>query len=160
MEKTNIGIKPAFLADVAHSLNILLADEHILYIKTRNAHWNVEGPDFHAMHLFFEAQYRELEKVIDEIAERIRSIGHFAVASLKQYLELTRLTERPWEKNNSEGFIRTLLEDHETIIMHLRDGVTRYAEEWQDVGTSDFITGYLEKHEKMAWMLSAHLTKP
>jgi starvation-inducible DNA-binding protein len=160
MEKTNIGIKPEYLADVAHSLNILLADEHILYIKTRNAHWNVEGPDFHAMHLFFEAQYGELEEVIDEIAERIRSIGHFAVASLKEYLELTHLTEQPWEKNNSEGFIRALLEDHETIIMHLRDSVTRYADEWKDVGTSDFITGYLEKHEKMAWMLSAHLTTP
>jgi starvation-inducible DNA-binding protein len=155
--ETQIGIKPEYLADVAHSLNRLLADEHVLYIKTRNAHWNVEGPDFHAQHKFFEEQYEELEDIIDEVAERVRALGHYAVATMQKFLELTHLTEEARETNDSEGFIKELLEDHRTIIMHLRDCIDRYANEWHDMGTSDFITGLIKKHEKMAWMLRAHL---
>ena len=154
---TSIGIKPEHLALVSHSLNKLLADEHVLYIKTRNAHWNVEGPDFHAQHLFFEAQYKQLEEMIDEIAERIRSLGHFAVATMAGFLELTSLTELAREKNDSKGYIKELLKDHEAIIIHMRESVDKYADEWGDAGTSDFITGLMEEHEKMAWMLRAHL---
>jgi starvation-inducible DNA-binding protein len=55
------------------------------------------------------------------------------------------------------GFIKSLLADHETIIIHLRENINRYADEWKDAGTSDFITGLMETHEKMAWMLRAHL---
>jgi len=155
--KTEIGIKPANAAEVAQSLNRLLADEHVLYIKTRKAHWNVEGPDFLAIHRFFEEQYKQLEGVIDDIAERIRTIGHYAEATLTAFLQETHLSEESREKNDSEGFIKSLLEDHESIIIHLRENIERYDEEWKDAGTTDFITGLLETHEKMAWMLRAHL---
>jgi starvation-inducible DNA-binding protein len=155
--KPNIGITPENLTKITKALNTLLADEHVLYIKTRNAHWNVEGADFHAMHLFFEAQYGQLEEMIDEVAERIRSLGHYAVATLKDYLQLTHLTEKSNAKNTSAGFMKELLEDHETIISHLRAHVNVFAEKYKDAGTSDFITGLLESHEKMAWMLRAHL---
>ena len=154
---TTIGIKPEHLALVAQSLNRLLANEHVLYIKTRNAHWNVEGPDFHAMHLFFETQYGQLEEMIDEVAERVRSLGHYAVATMQGFLELTSLTEKSGEKNDSQGFMKELLEDHETIIMHIRESINQYANDWNDAGTSDFVTGLMETHEKMAWMLRAHL---
>jgi len=154
--KTEIGVSPENLTAVAHELNCILADEFVLYTKTRDAHWNVEGPDFHSMHLFFEKQYNQLEEVIDEVAERIRMLGHYAPATLAQYLELTHLTEESREKNNSTGFMRTLLNAHETIIIHLRGNVDRFAE-LGDAGTSDFITGLIETHEKMAWMLRAHL---
>lgn len=154
---TTIGIKPEHLALVAQSLNRVLANEHVLYIKTRNAHWNVEGPDFHAMHLFFETQYGQLEEMIDEVAERIRSLGHYAVATMQGFLELTSLTEKSEEKNNSQGFMKELLGDHETIIMHIRESINQYANDWNDAGTSDFVTGLMETHEKMAWMLRAHL---
>ena len=155
--ETAIGIKPENLAEVAHSLNMLLADEHVLYIKTRNAHWNVEGPDFHAQHKFFEEQYGQVEEIIDDVAERIRSLGHYAEATMQGFLKLTHLTEQTREKNDSSGFMKTLLEDHETIIIYLRENINRYANEWHDQGTSDFITGLMEVHEKMAWMLRAHL---
>jgi len=154
---TKIGIKPEDLAQVAHSLNRILADEHVLYIKTRNAHWNVEGPDFYAQHKFFEEQYGQLEEMIDDVAERVRSLGHYAVATMKEFLKLTHLTEQSREKNDSLGFIKELMEDHETIIIHLRENINRLANEWHDLGTSDFITGLMETHEKMAWMLRAHL---
>ena len=84
--QTEIGIKPADSAEVAQSLNRLLADEHVLYIKTRNAHWNVEGPDFLSIHRFFEEQYKQLEGIIDDVAERIRTIGHYAEATLEKFL--------------------------------------------------------------------------
>jgi starvation-inducible DNA-binding protein len=155
--ETATGITSDNRAQVAHSLNRILADEHVLYIKTRNAHWNVEGPDFYAQHKFFEDQYHQLEEVIDDVAERIRSIGHYAVGSMQKYLQLTHLSEQPWETNNSAGFIKELLEDHQTIIMHLREHSDRFATEWKDLGTSDFVTGIMEAHEKMAWMLRAHL---
>jgi DNA-binding ferritin-like protein (oxidative damage protectant) len=155
--KANIGVKPEHLVEIAKSLNRLLADEHVLYIKTRNAHWNVEGPDFYTKHKFFEDHYRELQNIIDDVAERVRLLGHYAVASMKDYLQLTHLTEESREKNDSEGFTRELLQDHETIIKHLRENINRYADEWFDQGTSDFITGLMEKHEEMAWMLRAHL---
>ena len=155
--KTEIGIKPANTAEVAKSLNVLLADEHVLYVKTRRAHWNVEGPDFLTIHRFFEEQYKQLEEIIDEIAERIRTIGHYTEATLAGFLKETHLTEETREKNNSAGFMKSLLNDHETIILELRENIERYVEEWKDAGSSDFITGLLKTHEKMAWMLSAHL---
>ena len=157
--KTEIGIKPANTAEIAQSLNSLLADEHVLYIKTRKAHWNIEGPDFLTIHRFFEEQYKQLEQLIDDIAERIRTIGHFAEATLAGFLAETHLSEETRAKNDSAGFMKSLLGDHETIIMHLRENIERYDEDWKDKGTSDFITGLMEKHEKMAWMLRAHLVK-
>ena len=157
--KTAIGIKPQDAAAIAQSLNRILSDEHVLYIKTRNAHWNVEGRDFHAMHKFFEEQYQQLEGIIDDVAERIRSIGHFAVATMQKFLALTRLTEHNRAKNDSPGFIKELLEDHETLVVHMRESIPQYQDKWHDAGTSDFITGIMEIHEKMAWMLRAHLDK-
>ena len=155
--KTEIGINPANTAEVAQSLNSLLADEHILYIKTRRAHWNVEGPDFLTIHRFFEEQYKQLEQIIDDIAERIRTIGHYAEATLAGFLRETHLSEETREANNSAGFMKSLLEDHDAIIIHLRENIDRYEKEWKDLGTSNFITDLMETHEKMAWMLRAHL---
>lgn len=155
--KPQIGISNDNLIAVAHALNGFLADEFILYLETKNAHWNVEGPDFHTMHKFFEEQYDQLDEIMDEVAERIRALGHYAPATMKAYLELTHLTEQSREKNDSGGFIKELLLDHESIIIRLRANINTFANELNDAGTSDFITGLMEKHEKMAWMLRAHL---
>lgn len=155
--KPNIGITPENLSKVAHSLNVILADEFLLYTKTKNAHWNVEGIDFHSKHLFFESQFGQLDDIVDSVAERIRSLGHYAPATLKGFLELTHFSERLHEPNDSKGFIEELLSDHESLIIHLRENIDIFANELKDLGTSDFITGLLETHEKMAWMLRSHL---
>ncbi len=155
--KTSIGIKEKDTAAVAQVLNRLLADENVLYIKIRNAHWNVEGPDFHAQHLFFEGLYDELAELIDEVAERVRAIGHYAVGSMKEFLELTQLTEMKYKKNDSQGYIKELLSDFESLIISLREDI-KIAENHEDAGTEDFLVGILEKHEKTAWMLRAHLS--
>jgi len=154
--KTDIGIKEQNTKVIAGSLNKLLADENVLYTKARNAHWNIEGPDFHAQHLFFESLYSELAEIIDEVAERIRSIGHYAVGTMKEFLELTQLTEMKYKKNDSQGFISELLNDYESLIISLR-GDIKLADENNDAGTEDFLVGLLEKHEKTAWMLRSHL---
>lgn len=155
--KTQIGIKEGPKAEIAHQLAKLLADEYVLYTKTRNAHWNIEGADFFDKHNFFEGQYNELATVIDEVAERIRTLGHYSPGSLKEFLELTELTEMSKGGSTSESFIRELLSDHESIIIRLRENIDPIATKGNDVGTSDYLTGLLSKHEKMAWMLRAHL---
>lgn len=155
--QAKIGISPEHLAKVANSLNSILADEFVLYVKTLKAHWNVQGPDFHSKHIFFEQQYGEMQELIDAIAERIRTLGHFPVASLQEFLNLTHLTEQTRESNDSKGHITDLLNDHESILIRLRENIDGYADALKDAGTSDYITGLMEKHEKMAWMLRAHL---
>ncbi len=155
--QTNIGISEENKKAVSDELAKLLADEYILYTKTRNAHWNVEGPDFHSMHIFFEQQYEALDELLDSVAERIRKIGHYAPATLKSFLQLTHLTEYSERNNDSKGFIQELTEDHESIIQFIRGLITPVQEKHGDAGTSDFLTGLMEKHEEMAWMLRAHL---
>jgi starvation-inducible DNA-binding protein len=155
--KSNIGIADKNRQAVADELAKILADELILYTKTRNAHWNVEGADFHDKHKFFESQFGELDEFIDDVAERIRTLGHYVPSTLSDFLKLTSLSEASRAKNDSKGFIKELLEDHETIIIRLREKIKAFADKYNDAGTSDFITGLMEKHEKMAWFLRSHL---
>jgi starvation-inducible DNA-binding protein len=154
---TNIGITESNRQSVASELCKILADEYVLYTKTRNAHWNIEGIDFYAKHKFFESQFEQLDEFIDNIAERIRSLGHFAPATLKSFLSLTHLSEESRAENDSKGFLTQLLNDHESVIIHLRENISRFANDFSDLGTSDFLTGLMEDHEKMAWFIRSHL---
>ena len=115
----NIGINEKNRKYVADELSKILADESVLFTKAKNAHWNVEGLDFYDKHKFFEEQAKQLDGFIDSVAERIRTLGYFAPASLKSYLELTQLAEPKQSKYNSHSFIKELLSDHETIIISL-----------------------------------------
>ncbi len=154
--KTNIGITGKNSQNVAIVLSKILADEFVLCTKTKNAHWNIEGADFYDKHKLFESQFTLLEQFIDDVAERIRTIGHYAPATLKSILKLTHLTEMTREKNDSQGFIKELLADHESIIMQLREHIHSFTNDFQDAGSCDFITSLMEKHEKMAWFLRSH----
>lgn len=156
--KVNIGVPEKSLQAVANRLQVLLADESVLYTKTRNFHWNVEGDNFSEMHLFYERQYGELAEIIDEIAERIRMIGHYSTGRMKDFLKMTNLVEQEYTNKQSQQ-IKFLLDDHETIIRTLREMITEFSDKQKDLGTSDFVTGLLRQHEKMAWMLRAYLGK-
>lgn len=153
--ETAIGIEKGNREAVAAMLGELLADEYILYTKLRNAHWNVEGIDFHAMHLFFEEEYNRIEKILDEVAERIRMLGFYSPGTLGDFIKLSHLKDVKPKKNDSATFIAVLLEDHNSIIKFIRKSIDENAEEHKDEGTADFITGIMETHEKMAWMLRA-----
>ena len=154
--KVNIGISEKNRQSVALALNQLLADEHILYNKTRNYHWSIEGPSFMEFHKLYEAQYDQLAEMIDEIAERIRTIGHFAEGRLKEILKLANL-EEPEAPTDQAAQIANLEADHEVIIIKLRKLIKDFDEKYKDIGSSDFVTGLLKQHEKMAWMLRSYL---
>jgi len=154
--KVNIGITEKNRQAVAAALNQLLADEHVLYNKTRNYHWSVEGPSFMEFHKLYEAQYVELAEMIDTIAERIRTIGHFAEGRLKEIIKLASL-EEPAAPTDQASQIANLGSDHEVLIMKLRKLIKDFDEKYKDIGSSDFATGLLKQHEKMAWMLRSYL---
>ncbi len=157
MKKINIGITDKNRQAIADQLSIILSDEFVLYSKTLNAHWNVEGPDFHAAHIYLETLYNEQQGIVDTVAEKIRTIGHYAPAQLSKYLELTHLSEKATTKNDSQTYYADLLEDHESIIIFLRENITPIADKLKAEGISDYITGLMEYHEKTAWMLRSHL---
>ena len=154
--KVNIGISDKNRQAVATELNKLLADEHVLYNKTRNYHWSVEGPSFMEFHKLYEAQYTELAEMIDEIAERIRTIGHFAEGRLKEILKLAELDE-PAPPTDQASQIRNLEGDHEILIVRLRKLIGDFEDKNKDKGTADFATGIMKQHEKMAWMLRSYV---
>ncbi len=154
----NIGISAEKRAAVAQRLGLLLADQHALYMKLRNYHWNVTGMFFQPLHELFQEQYEKLEEQIDDIAERIRSLGFFAPGSMEEFARMTRLEETGHLDGNAHKMIANLLRDNEAVIQTLRHDVSLMADEYQDVGTEDFLTGLMEEHEKMAWMLRAHLS--
>ncbi|MEM3085288.1 MAG: DNA starvation/stationary phase protection protein [Nitrososphaerales archaeon] len=153
----NIGISAADRAGVVRILSSLLSDEYVLYTKTRNYHWNVVGPQFNDLHKFFQSQYEELDEVMDDVAERIRTVAGKSIATLAEFIEFARLKEHVGEYPDATRMISNLLADHEAIIRNLRIDLETCANKYHDIGTNDFLTGLMEKHEKMAWMLRAFL---
>ncbi len=151
----NLGITDKDRAGVVKLLNALLADEYVLYTKTRNYHWNVVGPQFNDLHKFFAEQYEALDDFIDEVAERARTLGGHSVATLAEFQEGARLKEHPAQYPAADEMLDNLLADHETLIRQLRADADAAASKYHDTGTNDFLTGLMEKHEKMAWMLRA-----
>lgn len=150
--KTEIGISTQNRQIVADLLNQLLADETVLYIKIRNYHWNIQGPNFYSLHGLFEEHYTQLAIMIDDIAERVRQLGHFALGSMKNYLSITNLTESIHDDLNANTMLINLVNDHETIIRMLRNNILK-CEEANEPATADLMTSLVEKHEKMVWML-------
>ncbi|MEX0849144.1 MAG: DNA starvation/stationary phase protection protein [Candidatus Dependentiae bacterium] len=155
-ELVNIGLNEAQRKDVAQRLNTLLADEYTLYIKTQKFHWNVVGPFFGSLHKLFNKQYDQLAANVDLVAERVRALGFKAYGSLAEFIENTNIPENPDVNPSANMMIKLLLEGHESIIKNLRELVI-YTVEINDTGTNNFVSDLIEKHEKAAWMLRAHL---
>src|SRR5690242_6688701 len=140
-------------AVVGH-LNAILADEFVLYTKTRNYHWNVVGANFYQLHLFFDNQSVELNKNVDQVAERIRALGGKPFATLSEFAAGTRLTEEPNKAFSAKEMVAKLQADNETVVRAIRADLVKI-EKLDDAGTVEFLAGLLESHEKMAWMLRA-----
>jgi len=152
----NIGLTPEAQRQIGDILNARLSDTVVLYVKTRKYHWNVTGIAFAQLHEFFEEQYTQLDTAMDEIAERVRQVGSIALGTLAEFSRTTTLEEQPGVNPAANQMIRDLLADHEAVIRQLRQDVETIVE-LHDQGTGDFLTGLMEAHEKMAWMLRAHL---
>ena len=151
------GISTRDRAAIATGLSRLLADTYVLYLKTHNFHWNVEGPMFQTLHQMFMEQYTETWNAIDLVAERIRSLGHYAPGTYKEYLELARVKETPGQPR-AEQMVRLLIEGQEAIVRTARE-VLPIAEKADDQPTLDLLTQRMQVHEKNAWMLRSLLKK-
>ena len=151
----DIGIDARDREKVAHALSRLLADTYGLYLKTHNFHWNVEGPMFNTLHQMFMVQYTELWNALDEIAERIRSLGYPAPGSYKAFAKLSTIED-------SEGvpeamqMVRELVKGHEAVARTARAAFGP-AEKAGDESSADLLTQRLQIHEKTAWMLRSLL---
>lgn len=156
--EAHIGIPPKSRKEVGRILNNLLSDEYLLYTKTLKYHWNVHGIVFHDFHALFKEQYEALLEIADEIAERARAIGEPAFGSMTEFMKHTRLKEEPGKIPDALSMIKQLLADHETIIRQMREDLETCAE-LDDMGTNNFLTDIMERHEKIAWMLRATAQK-
>jgi starvation-inducible DNA-binding protein len=153
----NIGIAEKNSAEIAVLLNKLLSDEYLLLVKTKNYHWNIKNTmNFNDLHLFFDKQYESLLGVVDDVAERIRSLGTRSFGTMNEFIKNSQLKEQDNAVPSDKEMIKNLLDDHETIIRSLRPYINKTAE-LQDMGTNNFLCGLIEKHEKMAWMLRSYL---
>jgi starvation-inducible DNA-binding protein len=139
---------------LAASLTAMLADAYVLMVKTQGFHWNVVGPLFVSLHELTEQQYQDLFGAIDQMAERIRALGHPAPMSFADLMPHSEIDEAHGINFSAEQMVSMLISDHETISRRLRDAVEA-AEGLRDVATADMLTERLQVHEKAIWMLRA-----
>ena len=157
--KPEIGLNDSDRNAIVGILATTLADEFVLRTRLRNYHWNVRGHLFHALHEMFEEQYEQLSETIDDIAERIRSYGVMTPGTLEEFRHMTRLSEQPGEYPESTLMVSNLVSDHEILIRHLRADIERVGETHNDVASEDFLTGLLQAHQEMAWMLRTFIER-
>ncbi|AFZ44821.1 Ferritin Dps family protein [Halothece sp. PCC 7418] len=147
----NIGIEENDRQAIAQGLSRLLADTYSLYLKTHYFHWNVTGPMFHSLHQMFEQQYVELAQAVDDVAERIRTLGAVAPGSYSQFAELSSVPETR-DVPEAQEMVRLLVEGNEAVVRTARAAFPA-AERAGDEATADLITERMRTHEKTAWML-------
>lgn len=140
---------------LVEALKVVLADSYALYLKSQNYHWNVEGPYFKTLHLLFEEQYTDLAMAVDEIAERIRSLGDKAPGTFALYSKLKTISDGN-ENADSETMVKELMKDQEVISETLKSALEA-AQEVGDEVTIGMMVDRMSTHEKNAWMLKSSL---
>jgi len=155
--KPDIGVAEKDLQKTAKTLGVILSNETVLYIKTRKFHWNISGDSFMELHLLFENQYKEIEEIIDEVAERISKLGSKTIGTMQEFIDNATLKEKPANYPTQKEMLAELLSDHEEIIKHIRKIVENEDAEGLDAGSADFITGLMQTHETIAWKLRRYL---
>ncbi|MBN3921889.1 Dps family protein [Nostoc sp. NMS4] len=157
MRAINIGLTDEQRQGVINLLNQDLADAYLLLVKTKKYHWDVVGPQFRSLHQLWEEHYQKLTLNIDALAERVRALGGYPVGTLEGFLKLATLKEHAGNVPTATGMVANLVDDHEQVIRNLRDHVDQSGEKFHDQGTADFLTGLLEQHEQIAWMLRSFI---
>lgn len=153
--RIDIGLSEEHRQAIAHGLSRLLADSYTLYLMTHNFHWNVKGPMFNTLHLMFMGQYTEQWNALDMIAERIRSLGHPAPGTYKEFVALASIAEVEGVPKATD-MIRHLVTAQEATARTARS-LFDLVSEANDQPTADLLTQRLEVHEKTAWMLRSLL---
>lgn len=153
MSKIDIGLKEKDREAIADGLSALLADSYTLYLQTHNFHWNVTGPQFRELHLMFEEHYNELALAVDEIAERIRTLGFVAPGTYKAFAKLSSIQEVDDIPAATE-MVKILTKGHEQVVKTCRK-VLKTAQEANDESSAALVSDRMRIHEKTAWMLRA-----
>lgn len=153
MTPINIGIQEQDRIAIAEGLKRLLADSYTLYLQTHNFHWNVTGKQFRELHAMFEEQYNALALAVDEIAERIRTLGVAAPGTYKAFTELSAIEEVEGVPTADE-MVDFLTKGHEQVVRTARD-VLKLAQDADDESSASLVSDRMREHEKTAWMLRA-----
>ena len=157
MRPLNIGLTEEQRQGVTELLNRDLSDAYLLLIKTKKYHWDVVGPQFRSLHELWEEHYETLTENIDAIAERVRMLGGYPVGTAEGFLKYASIKEDAGTLPNAAGMVENLVVDHEQIIRNLRNHIDQCSDQYHDEGTADFLTGLMEGHEEMAWMLRSFI---
>ena len=144
------------MSQVTDELQKVLADTFVLYFKTHSFHWNVEGPQFHMLHLLFQEQYTELWTISDEIAERLRALGAYAPDNFSGILKTASLSESG-KTPTADEMVKILLADHEAIVKTLGSAL-KAAQAAEDEVTAGLLIDRMTSHEKTAWMLRSMIS--
>lgn len=157
MKTNRIGLDAAKAKVLGEKLNLLLSNLQLFYINARGFHWNIKGADFFELHLKFEELYTDLQLKIDEVAERILTLGHTPDHSYTDYLRNTRIPE---EKNQSNGkaAVKNIL-DSFTILLELEREILQLAADAADEGTNALMSDYIRQQEKLVWMYCSYSSK-
>lgn len=158
MKNTNfIGLKETDCKKIAEKLNVLLANYSIFYQNTRGAHWNIKGNDFFTLHIKFEELYDGLVLKIDEIAERILTLGATPNHNFTDYQKLSTIRESK-EVTDGNKCVMNILESFK-IVIDLQRELLEVTEKAGDEGTNAQMSGYITEQEKLVWMYNAYLGK-
>ena len=144
--------KSAALTD---ELNQVLADSYALMALTHSAHWNVEGPGFFALHTAFQTQYEELFTAIDEIAERIRALGAYAIGGLKTFAQAADMQEFAAPLPQEDYVMRLIAANNKLLADAAR--ARDLAGQANDAESQDLMIGRITLHQKTVWMLKSFL---
>lgn len=150
----SIGINTDGRAATAQALSGFLASTYTLYMKTLYYHWNVTGPMFHSLHEMFEVQYEALHEAGDEIAERVRALGHKTPGTYRAFAELSKVKEDAELPADAMQMVKNLLADNEACSVHARETLA-VAEENGDEVTVDILVARMAAHDETSWMLRA-----
>jgi starvation-inducible DNA-binding protein len=147
-----IGLEPEDMKAEVRDLNEILANYAVFATKAHNYHWNVEGIHFNDLHKFFEKLYEQLNVEIDELAERIRTLGGRPLGTMQLMIDTASLEEETREDIDAIEMLRTVLADEEEIIRQMREIIDGASDEHEDETTADFVNSLCQIREKHAWM--------
>lgn len=152
-----IGLKDADCKKIADKLNVLLANYSVFYQNTRGAHWNIKGDQFFTLHPKFEELYNNLILKIDEVAERILTLGSTPNHNYSDYLNLSTIKE---SKDVTDGTkdVENILSSFK-IVLDLQRELLDITSEAGDEGTNSQMSDYITEQEKEVWMYNSYLGK-
>jgi starvation-inducible DNA-binding protein len=157
MSKNQIGLNNEQSKQLAKKLNVLLSNYHLFYQNARGFHWNITGEKFFELHVKFEELYTDALLKIDEIAERILTLGHTPTHTFTDYVALSSIKEA---KNVTDGkkAIALILDGYSKLLPLERE-LLELSSKANDEGTNALMSDYIREQEKTIWMYSAYLKK-